>query len=114
VAQKVGDPLDNGETEAKALGALARRIVDLMELLKNCLKLLFGNADPGIPDLDAQFVAAPPAAEQDLALLVYFTAFESRLRIICSSRRGSLRTLSLLWTTRQPRPCAAAVSKTAL
>jgi hypothetical protein len=72
VAQKVGDALDNGETEAKALGALARRIVNLMELLKNRLKLLFGNADPGVPDFDAQFVAAPPAAEQDLALIGVF------------------------------------------
>src|SRR2546421_4174933 len=43
-----------------------------MELLKNRLKLLFGNADPGIPDLDAQFVAAPPAAEQDLAPIGVF------------------------------------------
>ena len=72
MAQKIGDALDNGETEAKALGALARRIVDLMELLKNRLKLLFWNADPGIPDLDAQFVAAPPAAQQDLALIGVF------------------------------------------
>ena len=69
MAQKVGDALDNGETEAKALGALARRIVDLMELVKNRLKLLFWNADPGIPDLDAQFVAAPPARNRDLARL---------------------------------------------
>jgi hypothetical protein len=92
----------------RPLLTLARRIVELMELLENRLKLLFGNADPGIPDLDAQLVAAPPAAEQDLPLLVYFTAFESRLRIICSSKRGSLRTLRLLGTTRQPSRCAAA------
>ena len=39
---------------------------------------------------------------------VYFTAFDSRLRSICSSRRGSLRTLRRLGTTRQPSCCAVA------
>jgi hypothetical protein len=48
----VCDTLDDGETEAKALATLARRIVDLMEL-ENRPKLCFGNADPSIPDVDA-------------------------------------------------------------
>src|SRR6201997_1169243 len=43
-----------------------------MELLENRLKLLFGNPDPGIPDLDAQLAATPPAAEQDFALIGVF------------------------------------------
>ncbi len=64
---RLGQALHDGETEAEALAALARRIVELMELLENRLKLLFGDADAGVPDLDAQLVAAPPAAEQDLA-----------------------------------------------
>src|SRR6201981_415127 len=72
VAQQVCQALDDGETEAEALAALARRIVELMELLEDRLKLLFGNADPGIPDLDAQLVAAPPTTEQDLALIGVF------------------------------------------
>ena len=72
MAQQVCQALHDGETEAEALAALARRIVELMELLENRLKLFFGNADPGIPDLDAQLVAAPPAAEQDLALIGVF------------------------------------------
>src|SRR5208282_3594721 len=72
VAQQVCQALHDGETEAEALTALARRIVELMELLENRLKLFFGNADPGIPDLDAQLVAAPPAAEQDLTLTGVF------------------------------------------
>ena len=72
VAQQVCQALDDGETEAEALAALPSRIIELMELLKNRLKLFFGNADPGIPDLDAQLVAAPPAAEQDLTLIGVF------------------------------------------
>ena len=72
MAQQVCQPLDDGETEAEAFAALARRIVDLMKLLEDRLKLLFGDADPGVPDLDAQHVAAPPAAEQDLALTGVF------------------------------------------
>ena len=39
---------------------------------KIACEFLFGNADPGVPDLDAQLVAAPPAAEQDLALIGVF------------------------------------------
>src|SRR6266853_2907287 len=72
VAQQVSQALYNGETEAEASAALARRVVELMELLENRLKLLFRNANPGIPYLDAQLVAAPPAAEQDLALIGVF------------------------------------------
>ena len=37
VAQQVCQALDNGETEAKALAALARRIVELMELARKSL-----------------------------------------------------------------------------
>ena len=72
VAQQVSQALYDGETEAEALAALARRIVELMKLLEDRLKLLFGDADPGVPDLDAQHVAAPPAAEQDFALIGVF------------------------------------------
>ena len=71
-AHQVRQALHDGEAEAETLAALARWIVELMELLENRLKLLFGNADPGIPDLDAQLVAAPPAAEQDLAFIGVF------------------------------------------
>src|SRR5260370_17250090 len=43
-----------------------------MELAENRCEFLFGNADPGVPDLETQLVAAPPAAEQDLALIRVF------------------------------------------
>src|SRR5467141_3353977 len=38
-----------------------------MEFLEYRLQLSRGNAYPGVPHLDAQLVAAPAAAEQDLA-----------------------------------------------
>src|SRR5271170_1366762 len=72
VAQQVRQALDNGEAETEAFAVLARRIVELMKLLEDRLKLLFGDADPGVPDLDAQHIATPPAAEQDLALTGVF------------------------------------------
>ena len=72
VPQQVRQAFDDRETEAEPFAALARRIVELMELLENCRKFLFGNADTGIPDLDAQLVAAPSAAEQDLAFICVF------------------------------------------
>ena len=72
MAQQIRQALHDGETEAEATAALAARIVELMELRENRMKLLFGNADAGVPDLDAQLVAAPPATEQDLAALGVF------------------------------------------
>src|SRR6202035_2478453 len=52
--------------------ALASRVVKLMEFLEDRLQLSRGNAYPGVPHLDAQLVAAPAAAEQDLAPLGIF------------------------------------------
>src|SRR5689334_1868488 len=43
-----------------------------MELAENRCELLFGNTDPGVPDLDTQLVATPPAAEQDFAFIGVF------------------------------------------
>ena len=51
----------------KPRAVLAGRIVELMEFLEYRVKLLFGDAGAGVPNLYAQLVAAPPAAEQDLA-----------------------------------------------
>jgi len=72
MAQQIPQALNDGETEAEPTAALARRIIDLMVLLENGLKLAIWNADPGIPDLDAQHSVAPTAAEQHLAALGVF------------------------------------------
>ena len=90
VPQQVRQPLDDCETETETLAALARGIVELMELLENRLKLSFGNADPGVPDLDAQLVATPTAAEQDLAL-AWCISPRSRADCGSSARAGGDR-----------------------
>ena len=69
MAEQVRETLYDRETEAEASATLAGGIVELMKLSKNRLKLLLGDARAGVPNLDAQLVAAPPAAEQDLAPL---------------------------------------------
>src|SRR5579859_2504410 len=69
MAEQVGQTLNDRKTKAEATRALAGRIVELVELLEDRLNLLFGDADAGVPYLDAQLVAPAPAAEQDLASL---------------------------------------------
>src|SRR4029077_412476 len=58
----------DGKAEAEAAIAFARQIVELMELLENRSELPFRNAGTGVPNLDAQRVAAPAAAQQHLAV----------------------------------------------
>ena len=91
MAKQIPQALHDGQAEAEATAALARGIVELMVLLEDRLKFLIGNADAGVPDLDAQHALRRRQPSSTLPRLVYFNAFESRLRIICSSRRGSLR-----------------------
>ena len=72
MAQQISQALHDGQTETEATAALAGRIVELMELREDRVKLPLGDAGAGVPNLDAQLVAAPPAAEQDLAPLGVF------------------------------------------
>ena len=68
VTQQIRQPLCDRKAETEPAAALARHIVELPELLEDRIQLSRGNADPGIPHLDAQRVAASPAAEQNLPL----------------------------------------------
>ena len=63
--QQLAQPLHDGQAKAEAAAQLPGRIVELMELLENRTELPFGDAEAGVPDLDPQLVAAPPAAEQE-------------------------------------------------
>ena len=102
MAEQIADPPHDRKAEAKPQAAFARLIADLMVFLENRLDFGVGNADAGIPDLDAQHSVATPAAEQDLAALACISAhWPARLRIICSSRRGSLWIVRLQGTMRR-------------
>src|SRR5438445_9052254 len=72
VAQEIANALHDGKTQAETAVALAGWVVELMEFLEDRLQLSRGNAYPGVPHLDAQLVAAPAGAAQDLASLGIF------------------------------------------
>src|SRR5690242_12926033 len=69
MAEEMAQALDNGEAKAEPSAPFARRVVELVELVEDGAELGVGNADPGVPDLDAQPAAATTAAEQHLAAL---------------------------------------------
>ena len=91
MAQKISQALHDGQAETKAAAAFARCIVELMVLVEDRLVFVLGYADAGVPDLDAQHSLRRRQPSSTLPCLVYFSAFDSRLRSICSSMRGSLR-----------------------
>ena len=67
MAEHRSDPLHDGETQAKAEAALAGGIVDLVEFFEDRLEMLDRDAHAGVPDFEPEPVAAPAAAEKDLA-----------------------------------------------
>ena len=52
--------------------ALARGISNLMELLKDGMRLVIGDTDTRVPDFDAQLPAAASAAQNDFTSLRIF------------------------------------------
>src|SRR6185312_16529105 len=72
MAQQIAKPLHDGEAEAEAPAALPGGIVELMKLLEDRVELPVGDAGSGVPDLDAQRVAATAATDQYLAALGVF------------------------------------------
>ena len=68
MAEHRSDPLHDGETQAKTQAALTGRIVDLMEFFEDRLEMIDRDAHAGVPDFEPEPVAAPAAAEQDLAV----------------------------------------------
>src|SRR6185369_2944391 len=63
VAEQRAQPLDDRQPHAEALAAVALRIGDLIELVEDFWQLVLGDADPAVPDLDAD--AAAPAPRRD-------------------------------------------------
>ena len=71
--------LDDREAEAQPLAALAGGVVQLMVFFEDRLQLGLGDADPGVPDLDAQFALAAPAAEEHPAALGVFQGVRNQV-----------------------------------
>ena len=67
MAEQIPQTLHDGQAEAETPAPLTRGVVELMVLLEDRLKLPVGDANAGIPDLDAQDAAAPSATKQHLA-----------------------------------------------
>ena len=68
MAEQIAQALHDGEPEAKAAASFTRGVVDLVVFLEDRLKFLFGNADPGVADLDAEHSALATATQQHLAM----------------------------------------------
>ena len=56
--------LNDGQPETETETAFARDIAELVIFAEDSLKILLGNADAGIADLDAQRSAAATASKQ--------------------------------------------------
>ncbi len=67
VTQEVGEPLDDGQSQAQTLAPVTLRILQLRELPENLLVAIPGNAPAAVPDLDANAVAAAAAAQHHAA-----------------------------------------------
>src|SRR4051794_34688671 len=69
VTQQISQALNDGKAKAKAMAPFPRGVIDLMVFLEDRLKFPGGDADPGIPDVDAEICSAPSATEQHRAAL---------------------------------------------
>jgi hypothetical protein len=58
--QQIAETSHNGQTEAKAAAAFARRVIELMVLLEDRVKFALWDSDSGVADFDAyrSFVSA--------------------------------------------------------
>ena len=72
MAKQFAQALDDRKAQAQAVAALAGGVVELMVFLEDRLQLRRGDADSGVPDLDAQLSAAATAADQHFAALGVF------------------------------------------
>src|ERR1035437_5365430 len=72
MAQQVRQSLHDEKTESEAAASFAHRVVDLMVLFEDCVNFLAGDADSGVPDLNAHHSLVSTAAEQYFAGLRIF------------------------------------------
>src|SRR5580704_2826618 len=72
MAEQFAQAFDDREPQAQTLASLARGVLHLMVFFEDRLQLRLRDADPGIPNLDAQFALASPAPEEHTAALGIF------------------------------------------
>ena len=69
VAHQQHQPLDDGQAHAEAARAVAAGVADLVELVEHLGQLLFGDADAGVPHLDADGTGPCAGHDHDAAFL---------------------------------------------
>src|SRR5262249_25866849 len=62
------EALDDRKPKPKARALIALRFADPIELAEDIPALVFGNPRPGIPNLEAQLLAAPAAGDNNASL----------------------------------------------
>ena len=72
MAEKFAQALDDREAQAQTLAPLAGGVVHLMVFFEDRLQFRLRDADPGVPDLDAQFALASAAPDEHPAALGIF------------------------------------------
>ncbi|MDU6669980.1 MAG: hypothetical protein E6501_15375 [Bradyrhizobium sp.] len=77
--EETSKPLHDGEPQSTPVPPISSRAIELMILFENIPKLVFGDTDAGIPDLDTQRPLAAPAAEQHPAPLREFNRVRKQI-----------------------------------
>ena len=109
MAEQFAQAFDDREAQTQALASLAGGVVHLMVFFEDRLQLRLRGCRSRCPR--SRCATLPWRRRHPTSTLprgVYFRAFEIRLRIICSSRRGSLRMDRAQGMTRKSRPAACA------
>ncbi len=68
MAEHAGDLVDDGQTQTEAAILIRSHALAALELLKDFLELVRGDAHAGIPDLDGQALPTPAAAQKHASL----------------------------------------------
>ena len=98
--EEFAQALDDREAEAQPLAALAGGVVHLMVFFEDRLQLGLGDADPGVPDLDAQF-ALRVAGSRGAPCRAGYISGRSKSGCGPSARGGADRSG---WTGRREHP----------
>src|SRR2546425_2761927 len=68
MVEKTAEPVDDRQPKAETATAVFFGRGELINLAENVLPLILGDADPAVPDFDAQEAGAAAAADHDAAM----------------------------------------------